>query len=205
MWNGAIREMSSDSGYGGDQRSDPELLQACLAGDQGAWSALVARYQRLIFSIGLRQGLTADDCADLVQNVLTIVLRRLETIQDQERFSAWLITTTKREAWRAHRRDVPTDDLDTVDLEDERPLPEDEVMGWEQAALVRGAVDRLNETCRKLVAALFFEHRTVSYAELAEELDMPVGSIGPTRARCFGKLATELARLGVIDPIGAAR
>lgn len=192
--------MPSERPYGGDERSDAELLQACLAGAEDAWSALVERYHRLIFSIAMRQGLTQDDSADVVQNVFTIVLRRLETIQDLDRFSAWLITTTKRETWRMQRRSIPTDGLDDVDLADDQPLPEQEVMAWEQANLVRVAVSRLNHTCRELVSALFFDQRSLSYRELARQLEMPVGSIGPTRARCFRKLATELAEIGVIDP-----
>jgi len=191
--------MSSERTPGGEERSDSELLKGCLAGDQDAWSGLVERYHRLIFSIGLRQGLTSDDCADLVQNVFTIILRRLETIQDRDRFSAWLITTTKREAWRVHRHNLPSDGLDEVALVDGQPLPEEEVMAWERAVLVRAAVDSLNEPCRTLVSALFFEQRTVSYTELAGQLRMPVGSIGPTRARCFRKLVIELIASGVID------
>lgn len=197
-------EMSSEREYGDDQRSDTDLLKACLTRDQDAWAVLVERYHRLIFSIGRRQGLTSEDSADLVQNVLTIVLRRLETIQDLERFSAWLITTAKREAWRLHRHAPLSDALDEVGLVDDQPLPEDEVMAWERAALVRVALNGLTATCRELVAALFFEQQTPSYAELSERLRMPVGSIGPTRARCFAKLATELETLGVIDPAAVA-
>lgn len=196
--------MSSHRAYGEDQRSDRDLLKACLTGNQDAWTALVERYQRLIFSIGRRQGLTPEDSADLVQNVLTIVLRRLETVQDQDRFSAWLITTAKREAWRVRRQAPVYEPLEEVDLIDEQPLPEEEVMAWERAALVRLALDRLTVTCRELVAALFFEHQTPGYAELSERLRMPVGSIGPTRARCFAKLAVELETLGVIDPAAIA-
>lgn len=193
------RSMSRESTFGSDERSDAELLQACLVGDQRAWSALVERYHRLIFSIGLRQGLTADDSADLVQNVFTIILRRLETIQDRDRFPPWLITIAKREAWRIQSRNLPSDGLDEVELVADQPLPEEEVMAWERATLVRVAVDRLNDTCRKLILALFFEQRTVSYIELAEQLHLSVGSIGPTRARCFRKLAAELVAVGVID------
>lgn len=192
--------MSSERPYGSDERSDAELLQACLAGDQRAWSALVERYHRLVFSIGLRQGLTPDDSADVVQNVFTIVLRRLETIQDHNRFAAWLITTTKRETWRLQRHNLPTAELEVFELVDDHPLPEDEVMAWERATLVRSAVNRLNDTCRELVSALFFNQRSPSYTELAERLRMPIGSIGPTRARCFRKLVIELINVGVIDP-----
>lgn len=203
MRSAGKRDMVTRKPFGGDQRTDPELLRACLAGDQDAWSVLVERYYRLIYAIAIRQGLTAEDSADVVQSVLTIVLRRLETIHDRDRFSAWLITTTKREAWRVHRRALPPDGVDELDLVDGQPLPEDEVLGWERSALVRSAVDSLGDTCRDLIIALFFEDRTVSYIELADRLEMSVGSIGPTRARCFVKLASELAARGVVDFRGA--
>lgn len=192
--------MSSQRAYGENQPGDNDLLKACLTGDQDAWAELVERYHRLIFSIGRNQGLPPEDSADLVQNVLTIVLRRLETIQDRDRFSAWLITITKREAWRLYRHEPPFDPIDEVHLVDGQSLPEDDVIAWERALLVRAAVDRLTDTCRLLVSALFFERHPVSYAELSARLDMPVGSIGPTRARCFAKLAAELASVGVVDP-----
>lgn len=192
--------MSRERPYGNDERRDADLLQACLAGDQRAWSALVERYHRLIFSIGLRRGLTPEDSADVVQNVFTIVLRRLETIHDRDRFSAWLITTTKRETWRLQRGNILTDDLGEIELVDDHPLPEDEVVAWERAMLVRLAVEGLNSTCRELVSALFFDQPSPSYTELAERLRMPIGSVGPTRSRCFRKLAIELANAGVIDP-----
>jgi len=203
IWSAGIRNMANKRTFGSDRRSDATLLKACLAGDQDAWSALVERYHRLIYSVAMRQGLTAEDSADVVQTVLTIVLQRLESIQDRDRFSAWLITTTKREAWRVHRRALPADCVDELDIVDRQPLPEDEVIGWERSALVRIAVDSLGETCRELISALFFEERTVSYAELAERLHMSIGSIGPTRGRCFAKLASRLADEGVVDFTGS--
>lgn len=111
-----------------------------------------------------------------------------------------LITITKQETSRLQRRNLPTDGLDEIELVDDHPLPEDEVMSWERAALVRIAVERLTDTCRELVSALFFDQRSLSYTELAERLRMPIGSIGPTRARCFRRLAIELANVSKIDP-----
>lgn len=197
--------MSSEKVQGIDERSDAELLEACLTGDQDAWAELVERYHRLIYSIALRYGLSSDDSADVVQNVFTIVLRRLETIQDRDRFGSWLITTTTRETWRFRHHHRPSDDLEDIELVDGRPLPEEEVIAWERASQVRIAVGRLNETCRELVSALFLDPHSTSYSELAERLDMPIGSIGPTRARCFKKLESELIALGVVESAAVPR
>ena len=83
-----------------EHHGDASLLAACLAGDQQAWDTLVERYTRLVYSIALKSGLGEQDAADVVQNVFTIVLRRLESLQQPDRFSAWLITTARRESWR---------------------------------------------------------------------------------------------------------
>ncbi|HYN88697.1 MAG TPA: sigma factor, partial [Ardenticatenaceae bacterium] len=71
-------------------RSDPALIQACINGDQSGWNELVDRYGRLVYSIPQRYGLSATDADDVFQNVFTIVLRRLESLRDQTRLSAWL-------------------------------------------------------------------------------------------------------------------
>jgi DNA-binding NarL/FixJ family response regulator len=94
------------------------MLAACLEGDQQAWDLLVERYTRLVYSIALKSGLGEQDAADVVQNVFTIVLRRLESLQQPDRFSAWLITTTHRESWRfkrAQREIGLADGVDPVD------------------------------------------------------------------------------------------
>jgi RNA polymerase sigma factor (sigma-70 family) len=168
---------------------------------------LVERYSRLIYSIALKSGLDEDDSADVVQNVFTIVLRRLETLQQTERFSAWLITTSHRESWRVSRlrRAVP------VPLSDDVPEPPDPapdadtetlVTDWEQAALVHQALDRLGERCRRLIDALFLQDERASYESISETFGIALGSIGPIRARCLKQLRRHLDEMGVIGPDG---
>lgn len=178
--------------------SDPALIQACLRGDEQAWSDLVERYSRLVYSVARRHGLSPEDSDDVVQTVFTIVLRRLEALQDQRRLSSWLITTTYRECWRLLRR-TPNDEPlpDTPTLSDNAPLPESEVIAWEESHLVRLALSRIDDRCRALLTALFLEPDPPSYEALADRLGMKLGSIGPTRARCFRKLEAELINLGV--------
>jgi RNA polymerase sigma factor (sigma-70 family) len=183
-------------GIGEKYRSDPALVEACLAGHEWAWDELVERYGRLVFSVARRTGLTTEDAEDVVQDVFTIALRRLHGLRDQTRLSSWLITTTYRECWRLGRRaGAPPVPLDAEVVDGGAP-PVEEVVRWEREQLVHEALGRIDGRCRALLTALFLDDGEPSYQEIAGRLDMPVGSIGPTRARCFRKLETALVELG---------
>jgi RNA polymerase sigma factor (sigma-70 family) len=184
--------VSSDTAY----RSDPRLIQACLAGDEAAWSELVEKYQRLVLSVARKCGLSDADADDVYQIVFTILYRRLEALTDQTRLSSWLITTTYRESWR-FRKGSEIQPLIDEAIEDPGIPPEDLVAQAERERLVREAMIRLDRRCRDLLTALFLSAGAPSYDEIAKEFGMPIGSIGPTRARCFKKLEAILVELGI--------
>ncbi len=182
-----------------DQLDDAALLRACLAGDQDAWTTLVNRYTRLVYSIALKSGLNEHDAGDVVQNVFTIVLRRLESLQQPDRFSAWLITTTHRESWRIgkpRREHLSDDGVEPVDPD---PTAESLVVEWEHAALTHQALEQLGDRCRRLLDLLFLHDAEPGYEVIAAELGIAVGSIGPIRGRCLKQLKGHLAELGVVD------
>ncbi|MDP9470292.1 MAG: sigma-70 family RNA polymerase sigma factor [Chloroflexota bacterium] len=179
----------------GAYRSDPALVQACIDGEEGAWYELVERYSRLVYSIALRNGFPAADADDVVQNVFLIALRRLTGLRDQTRLSSWLITTTYRECWRLRRREPAQDELDEALPDAGEPVGAD-LLRWEREQQVHEALGRIDERCRELLSALFLEEDESSYAVIAERLGVPVGSIGPTRARCFKKLEKALGQVG---------
>ena len=79
-------------------KSDTELVAACREGRAWAWEALVDRYKRLIYSIPLRAGLSADDAADVFQTVFARLVEHLHAIREPQALAAWLITTAKRSA-----------------------------------------------------------------------------------------------------------
>lgn len=176
--------------------SNPALIQACVNGDQGAWNELVERYGRLVYSIPLRSGLSETDADDVFQNVFTIVLRSLESLRDQTRLSAWLITTTHRECWRLAKRSKPYDELDE-ELIDTRTSASEQVHQRERHECVREAISHLDPPCRELVTFLFLDASDPTYEEIARRLDMAVGSVGPTRARCFKKLEAILIKMEI--------
>lgn len=177
---------------------DPELedlVQRCKAGDNSAWAALVKRYQRLVYAIVLRIGLDEHGAADVFQTVFARLLQHLPRIADPQRLQAWIVTTAKREALlqrQRGRRMVSTtpDDPDAPawDLADEAAIPEAALADLQQLDALRRGIDRLDGRCRDLLAQLFQPADRPDYAAVAQTLGMPVGSIGPTRARCLDKL-----------------
>lgn len=167
--------------------SNDELLARCEAGDRAAWEALVSKYERLVYSIAVREGLDAHDASDVTQEVFAALLTSVATIEQPERLGSWLMTVARRATWRrrgARRTSVELDDvLDTVDD------PNDELV---RAVWLYEAVDALGEPCSSIIVALFLDPAEPSYAEIALRLGRPIGSLGPTRARCLERLRAFL-------------
>lgn len=183
-------------------RDDRQLIEACLAGEHSAWDALISRYQRLIYSIPLKSKLSPDDAADIFQSVSLKLYEKLPTLRDHGKIGSWLITTARRECWRVaarNRREVPhaessdEDDSGTIpDIPAPAPHADEERETLERQQAVRQAVESLPERCRELLTMLFYQSDRLSYAEIARRMDMPVPSVGPTRARCLEKLKNLL-------------
>ena len=171
--------------------------------DGQAWERLVRRYARLVHGIAMRAGLNAEDAADASQNVFLTAYGNLHLLDRPESVSYWLATIARREAWEARRRlarQVPRSDhgaeATEVDVASPAPLPDEELERLQRLLLVERAVERLDERCRKLLDLLFFRDPAMSYADAARRLGIPLGGIGPTRARCLEKLRRVLEELG---------
>jgi RNA polymerase sigma factor (sigma-70 family) len=173
-----------------------ELLSACRAGDPEAWETLVRRYQRLIYAIPRRAGLSDDQAAEVFQRVCIALFEHLDRIDRPERIGAWLATTARRESWRQIRRARSSVSLDLGDDEDNpilqiadsALLPDEALEQAERQHAVRLALLELDERCRTLLTELFYRDDPPPYADIAAALGVPTGSIGPTRARCLRKL-----------------
>ena len=176
--------------------SDADLVQACLDGDAAAWDEILRRFGRLVYSIPRRYGFSDADADDVFQAVLTILFRKLDTVRDRDRLSAWLIRTTHRECYRIGKRSGRYAELDR-DIEDVNEPTDDDTELWERRSLVRQGLHRLGGRCEQLLTALFITPGQPNYDSIAQQLDMKVGSIGPTRARCFEKLEKILVELGL--------
>jgi RNA polymerase sigma factor (sigma-70 family) len=192
MKNIAVTEAAADLA----ERDDRTLVAACLEGDHSAWEALIARYQRLIYSIPIKARLSQDDAADIFQSVCLKLYEKLATIRDSERISSWLITTTSRECWRLsarnRRESVPAggddDDSFLKEIPAKGPLADEQRETLDQQHQVRHAVEALPDRCRELITMLFYHKDELSYVDIAGRMRMPVPSVGPTRARCLEKL-----------------
>lgn len=176
--------------------ADTVLIERCLAGDSRAWDQIVERYSRLVYSIPRRYGLSDADAEDVFQQVYISLYRSLAQVRDLERLSSWLITTAHRETWRIGKRSSRYPHLDEQ-IHDVAAPAEEDVDAWERRDAVRRALEELGGTCEALLRALFMDRGDPSYESIAERLGMKIGSIGPTRARCFSKLEAILKRHGV--------
>ena len=183
--------------------SNEELIQACRQGDGAAWKTLVRRYERLVYSIPLRAGLDQERSAEVFQQVFTRLVEHLDRIEQPDRIGAWLATTARRETWSLSQREPLTYPLSFGDDEEESqylstsdPLPDKVLLHLEEQNMIRLAVAELNEGCRRLLSLLFFHPDPLTYAEIAEQLDISEGSIGPTRIRCLKKLRRLLDNSG---------
>ena len=179
--------------------TDATLVERCRAGDATAWAALVQRFQRLVYAIAMRAGLDEHAAADVFQTVFSRLLEHLPRLAQPERVQAWVVTTAKREALRQrqlaqrHPSLTRADDAEGDGLEDrladESPLAEDALATLQQLDLLRAGLGRLDQRCRDLLLLLFNDEDAAPvYEDVARRLAMPVGSIGPTRSRCLGKL-----------------
>ncbi len=173
---------------------DADLISRCRGGEERAWRVLVDRYQRLIYTVARRGGLDDHGCADVFQGVFGQLFESLDRIERPGQLRAWLVTLARRQTLRHFRhsgRTVAADDAgDPIDeLADPSPWPPDLLDDLEQMHLLETAMARLDDRCRRLLQQLFAEdHERLPYEEIATQLGLALGSIGPTRARCLAKL-----------------
>jgi len=172
---------------------DAALVRAAADGDQAAWDALVKRFGGLVWSIARSHRLGTADAADVSQTAWLRLVENLGRIRDPERVGAWLASTCRNECLRVIRRSgrqVPTDIGADIDLEAEEtaaPPVDAALLAGERDTELWRAFARISERCQVLLRLLITDPPP-SYEEVGEILDMPVGSIGPTRARCLEHL-----------------
>ena len=177
-----------------EDADDATLVRACREGRAVAWRVLVARYQRLVFAIATRAGLDHGRAADVFQGVFERLHANLARIDNPERLSAWITTTAKREALRQRARvqrevSLEASEEGGLELASDDPLPDAELQRLQSLNELRQGMDRLDDRCRRLLTAVFQDpDDQPAYRSIAERLGMPVGSLGPTRARCLDKL-----------------
>ena len=167
---------------------DAELVRACRAGDAEAWNELVERYSRYVYAIAVRGfRLSDDDAEDVFQDVFTRIYLRLDTLRDDSALRPWIAQLTRRrclDALASKGRETPAED-DALTAEETTDL-----VDVEEAFAVREALSGLSENCQDILDRFFALDQ--SYRTIAEELDIPSGTIASRIARCLGRLKEQL-------------
>jgi RNA polymerase sigma factor (sigma-70 family) len=173
------------------------LARAAATGDQRAWDRLVQEFSGMLWAVARAHRLSDPDASDVVQTTWLRLLEHLGGLKDPTRVGAWLATTARRECLRALRRahrDVLLGE-DPVEYESPGLAPDDELLLGERDQTLWRSFARLRESDQSLLRLLVADPQP-SYEEISAALEVPIGSIGPTRARALQRLRNELERTG---------
>ena len=180
-----------------------DLMRGVATGERQAWEELVGRYNGMMYGIARSYGLDLSASGDVVQTTWLRLVEHIGTLREPRAIGGWLATTVRRQCLlivRNRQRELPIEQADGLRTLDSDPSPEGEAVARDRDARVRVAFHRLPAEDRRLLGCLMISARC-SYADASIRLGMPVGSIGPTRARSLRRLRRELAAVGVNDSI----
>lgn len=166
-------------------------------GEDAALDELVRLMSPVLWHVVRATGLDREAAEDVVQNTWLTLVRSADSVRDPQAITRWLCTAARREAWRVSKssaRTRPVDDDVLAARMPEESSPESEVVDNDEKALLWHALSRLPDRCQRLLRIVAWEPRP-DYSSVADTLQMPIGSIGPTRRRCLDKLRTELGEL----------
>lgn len=178
-----------------------ERFDAWRAGRSDAIDDLVRLVSPALWHVARAHGLGQQEAQDVVQSTWLALVRSRDSIRDARTVLAWLTTTARRESWRVARSEGRSDPVEDEALErlgETNEAAEATAVGHLEGERLWRAVERLSERCRRLIRVIAFAERP-DYAHLSAELGIPVGSIGPTRGRCLGKLRELLGEMEVRD------
>lgn len=191
-----VREQASEPG---DATGVPDvawLVRRAARGDRRAWEQLVNQYARLVWSVTHDFKLAEGDAADVFQTTWLRLLEHIHRLEHPARVGSWLAVTARHECLRslaARKRVVLTGDDDALGgaTAPSQPGPDERLLADERAQAVREALTCLPWRWQRLLELLMADP-PASYAEISDQLGLPVGSIGPTRGRCLERLRTLL-------------
>jgi RNA polymerase sigma factor (sigma-70 family) len=174
----------------------PELVARCAEGDRDALSEMFVRQRTTVFGVARVLRLAPEDVEDLAQTTFGAFADYAHRIRNPDAVPAWFARTARHEGLRILRRqgrEIPTDTVPERPYRDEEPL-DDELA--DRARSLQEAIDSLRARDRELVVFLL-TRSDASYREISEAIGMPIGSIGPIRARAFGHLRELLGAEGI--------
>lgn len=194
----------------GDRRLSGARLASCVAaaaaGDLRAWERLVENFSGMLWGVARAHRLNDADAAEVVQGTWVKLLDHLGNLHEPERVGSWLATTARRECLRVLRhaqRNLPIgDDLLESAPVSAQPAMDDELIVAERAEALWRSFSRLRPNDQALLRLLVSDP-CPGYPEISAALGLPVGSIGPTRARALERLRRELGRAGALGLMAA--
>lgn len=179
------------------------LVRGAALGDRSAWDSLVERFTGLLWAVARSHRLDTVDAGDVVQTTWLRLVEKLDQIEDPERLGGWLATTARRECLavlRRRQREAPTADeafLDVVASAGDGTELDSRLLTVERDALLATAFAALSAACQRLLRILMADPAP-TYAAVSASLDMPIGSIGPSRGRCLAQLRVLAVEAGVV-------
>ncbi len=185
----------------GDE-ADARLVMRARNGDAAAWDGLVDRLGSRVWAVARAHRLNQADAEDVFQVTWMQLMTHLDRIRQPERVGAWLASTARHESLRLLRRSgrqLPTGEDEELDAPDPlEPAADAGLLASERQAAIWKALGTLTPRCQRLLR-LFMADPPPTYDEVSRALDMPIGSIGPTRGRCLDHLRRRLEG-GLTDP-----
>jgi RNA polymerase sigma factor (sigma-70 family) len=167
-----------------------QLVLAARAGNSSAWTKLIGRFDTTLRGVAGSFGLAPADVNDIVQATWVDLLQDIGSLREPAAIAGWLATATRRKAirfQRARAREHPTDGLEVSEHADLHG-PEANALACERRAVLGRAVATLPGRHRRLMT-LMLANPTLDYQQISHRLAMPVGSIGPIRARSLARLS----------------
>ena len=173
--------------------SDRDLIRDCREGRVGAWRRLLEKYERLVFSVPRKYGLSTDDAADGTQLTFTILVQSMDRLPEDSKLGGWLTTVARRHTWRLLERNR-RQGIGRHAVLDENITGggTEPIESWELGEWLHQGLSMIGQSCRELLFALYLDPGQPSYAEVAKRMGMAVGSVGPTRIRCLERLRRVL-------------
>jgi RNA polymerase sigma factor (sigma-70 family) len=168
-----------------------DLVRRAAEGDRWSWERLVDQYARIIWSVTRDFRLAESDAADVAQATWLRLFEHIDRLEYPDRVGSWLAVTARRECLRhvaARKRVVLVhDDDDLHDVVAHGPAVDERLLANERAQAVREALADLPGQWQRMLQLLMADP-PASYAEISDQLGLPIGSIGPTRGRCLARL-----------------
>ncbi|WP_315852114.1 RNA polymerase sigma factor [Tautonia rosea] len=180
--------------------STAALVIRARDGDREAFGQLVEQYQRTVYAVALSRLGNASEAMELTQEVFLHVMGRLDQLREPERFAGWLRQVTVRMAINRATRRVPPASIEDEVLDGtavHRHEPLDELITQERARRLWEALNQLKSLDREALVAFYI--RELSLIEIAEELDVPIGTIKRRLHTARKRLKAQL-RAAAVDP-----